>query len=138
MAKQYYQRPVVLVVEDHAPLLRTLTFLLDVAGYDVVTATDGKMALNVLRQQIPDLIVSDIDMPNMNGYELLKQIRSTRILKHIPFIFTSDRYELDDLMYALDMGANDYVPKPYDIADVLEAIDRTMIGPDDRQIPYSA
>lgn len=138
MTKHAYQRPLILLVEDHLPLMRNLTFLLEVAGYEVVSARDGRMAVDVLRSQLPDLILSDIDMPGMDGYDLLCHVRSARALRHIPFIFTSDRYHLHDLMYALDLGADDYVPKPYDIADILDAIDRTLIGMPKTRIPYSA
>jgi len=116
----------ILLVEDHAPLRNSMTFLLEVAGFDVVSAADGEEALNVLRQQIPDVVVSDVSMPKMDGYELLRRIRSTSQWRKLPFIFTSARYEMEDLMYGLELGANDYVPKPFDIYDVLDAIQRTV------------
>ena len=118
----------ILLVEDHAPLLHSMAFLLEVAGFDVVTAADGEDALNVLRQQIPDLVISDVSMPKMDGYELLRRIRSTSQWRKLPFIFASAHYEMEDLMYGLELGANDYVPKPFDIYDVLDAIQRTVTG----------
>lgn len=118
----------ILLVEDHAPLLRSMAFLLEVAGFDVLTASDGAEALNVLRKQIPDLVISDVSMPNMDGYELLQRLRSSTQWHKLPFIFASARYDMDDLMYGLELGANDYVPKPFDIYDVLDSIQRTVPG----------
>jgi DNA-binding response OmpR family regulator len=116
----------ILLVEDHAPLLRSMAFLLEVAGFDVVTASDGDEALSVLRQQTPDVVISDVNMPNVDGYELLRRIRASAQWRKLPFIFASARYEMEDLMYGLELGANDYVPKPFDIYDVLDAIQRTV------------
>jgi DNA-binding response OmpR family regulator len=116
----------ILLVEDHAPLLQSMAFLLEVAGFDVMTARDGEEALNALCQQAPDLIISDVSMPKMDGHELLRRVRSTSQWRKLPFIFASARYEMEDLMYGLELGADDYVPKPFDIYDVLDAIQRTV------------
>jgi CheY-like chemotaxis protein len=116
----------ILLVEDSIPLLRNAAFLLEVAGYKTLTATNGREALEILRHQRPDLIVSDIEMPEMDGYQFLQKVRADRRWRTIPFIFISGKYELDDLMYGLDLGANDYIPKPFDIYDLLDAIQRTL------------
>lgn len=115
----------ILLVDDHAPLLRNMAFLLEVAGFDVITARSGMEAIDALRQQIPDVIISDVNMPGMDGYELLTRVRSAANWQHLPFIFASAKYEMHDLLYGLDLGANDYIPKPFDIYDVLDAIQRT-------------
>ena len=115
----------ILLIDDHIPLLRSMAFLLEVAGFDVVTATSGMEAIDALRQQTPDLIISDVNMPGMDGYELLQRIRSAANWQDIPFIFASAKYEMHDLLYGLELGANDYIPKPFDIYDVLDAIQRT-------------
>lgn len=119
---------IILLVEDHAPLRHSMAFLLEVAGFDVVTAADGDEALRVLRRQTPDVVISDVNMPNVDGYELLRRVRTNAQWRKLPFIFASARYEMDDLMYGLELGANDYVPKPFDIYDVLDAIQRTVPG----------
>lgn len=112
----------ILLVEDHAPLLRSMAFLLEVAGFEVNVAANGIEALDVLARNHPDLMLSDIDMPVMNGYELLRQVRADRRWHNIPVIFTSHRYTLDDVMRALDVGADGYLPKPFDFDDLLNAI----------------
>jgi DNA-binding response OmpR family regulator len=116
----------ILIVDDYLPLLRNMAFLLRIAGFDVLTASSGSEALKVLDKRVPDLVISDITMPGMDGYELLQSIRSSACWETLPFIFTSVRYDLDDLLYGLDMGADDYIPKPFDIYDVLDSIQRTV------------
>lgn len=119
----------ILLVEDNAKLLRSMAFLLNVIGFEVMTACNGIEALDILRLRTPDVILSDIDMPGLNGYELLRQVRLDVRWSGIPFVFASDKYTLDDLMFALDMGADDYLPKPFDIHDVLEVIERALPEP---------
>lgn len=119
----------ILLVEDSTPLLRSAAFLLEVAGYHVLSASNGAEGLEALRRRTPDLIISDTEMPQMDGYEFLQKIRADRRWRKIPFIFISGKYELDDLMYGLDLGADDYVPKPFDIHDLLSAIERSLSQP---------
>lgn len=115
----------ILLVDDHLPLLRNMAFLLEVAGFDVLPARNGFEALDILRDQMPDMVISDVNMPGMDGYELLNTIRNSANWQHLPFMFASAKYEMHDLLYGLELGANDYIPKPFDIYDVLDAIQRT-------------
>ncbi|NWG18602.1 MAG: response regulator [Chloroflexi bacterium] len=116
----------ILLVEDNAPLLRNMAFILQLIGFKVLSAANGAQALDVLRRCVPDLIISDLDMPVLNGYELLRQVRSDQSWGRIPFIVISDKYDLPDLMRGLELGASDYVPKPFDIYDLLDAIKETL------------
>ncbi len=116
----------ILIVDDYLPLLRNMAFLMEMTGFEVVTATDGHKALAALEKNHIDLIISDIDMPNLDGYGLLQVLRNDVRWHELPFIFASSHYELDDLMFGLEQGANDYVPKPFDIYDVLDAVQRTV------------
>lgn len=116
----------IILVDDYVPLLRNMTFLLEVAGFDVFAAADAQQALQLLEKRTPDLIISDIVMPGMDGYTLLQTIRHDPRWQQLPFIFASAQYELEDLMYGLELGANDYIPKPFDIYDVLDAVQRTV------------
>ena len=122
----YHSLGTILLVDDHLPLLRNMAFLLEVAGFDVISATDGQEALKILEEHTPDLVISDVKMPRLDGYGLLKAIRNDVRWHDLPFIFASAQYQLKDLVYGLDLGANDYVPKPFDIYDVLDAIQRTV------------
>ena len=112
----------ILVVEDHLPLLRDISFILQVAGFDVISASNGAEALDMMRRQIPDLVVSDIEMPNMSGYELLRQMRSEKKFAAFPCIFMSGKDDYDHLMTALDLGAGDYLPKPFDAYELIDSI----------------
>ncbi|MBC6938193.1 MAG: response regulator [Chloroflexi bacterium] len=116
----------ILLVEDNAPLLRNVAFILQMIGFKVLLAADGTQALEMLRCCTPDLIISDLDMPGLNGYGLLRRVRADQRWGRIPFIMISDRYDLPDLMRALELGASDYVPKPFDIYDLLDAIKETL------------
>jgi DNA-binding response OmpR family regulator len=131
MAKQQssFEGSSILVVQKQVPLLRDMSFLLTMAGFNVISATDGAVALAQLEAQTPDLIIADTDLPTVNGYQLLGIVRDSDRWAHIPFVFTSDRYEYDDLMHALDLGADDYLPKPFDLYDMVDAIARTMPQP---------
>ncbi|MBZ0292294.1 MAG: response regulator [Anaerolineae bacterium] len=114
----------ILLVEDHAPLLRSMAFLLKVAGFEVITAGNGRDALLSLETQTPDLIITDTQMPHVDGYQLLEKVRGNGNWSRIPFILMSADYEYDDLMRGLTLGANDYLPKPFDIYDVLDSVQR--------------
>ncbi len=114
----------VLVVEDDVYLLEGIRDILELAGYEVVTANSGKEGLNVLRHdgKLPDLIVSDIMMPEMDGYELLNAIRSDNNWLEIPFIFLTAKGERADKNLGKELGADDYVPKPFEPNDLLVAV----------------
>jgi CheY-like chemotaxis protein len=124
--KQHNTLGNILLADDYIPLLRNMGFLLEVAGFDVTAVTDGQEALKALELQVPDMIISDILMPNLDGFGLLQAVRNDIRWHKTPFIFATAQYEYDDLMYGLDMGANDYVPKPFDIYDILDAIHRSV------------
>jgi DNA-binding response OmpR family regulator len=118
----------VLLVEDHAPLRRNLAFLLQAAGFEVAMASNGQEAITLLGKTNPNIIISDIDMPQVDGYGLLRFVRDSLEWHNTPFILTSAKYDYDDLINGLELGANDYLPKPFDIYDVLDAIQR--VAPD--------
>ena len=122
---QFNELGTVLLVDDHLPLLRNMAFLLEVTGFHTLTATNGAEALRLMDSCAPDLIICDVKMPVMDGYEFLKSVRQDSRWQQTPFIFASACYDLDDVLFGLDMGANDYVPKPFDIYDLLDSIQRT-------------
>lgn len=114
----------VLVVEDDVYLLEGIRDILELAGYEVVTANSGKEGLNVLQadNKLPDLIVSDIMMPEMDGYEFLNAIRSNTTWLEIPFIFLTAKGERADKNLGKELGADDYVAKPFEPNDLLVAV----------------
>jgi DNA-binding response OmpR family regulator len=125
MSAQFHGEQI-LLVEDNPRLLRSMAFLLTIVGFEVAAVSSAEDALKSLDSYVPHLIISDIDMPGMNGYDLLRQVRGCEAWHKTPFIFISDKYGFEDFMFALDLGVDEYVPKPFDITDVLEAIERTL------------
>lgn len=117
----------IIIVDDNLPLLRNLAFLLKIAGFRVTTASSCDKALELLRRHSPDLIIADADMPGISGFDLLRCVRADQRLHALPVILTSNCYALDDFMLALDLGANQYVPKPFDVYDLLDTIKETLL-----------
>ncbi|NDJ77964.1 MAG: hybrid sensor histidine kinase/response regulator [Chloroflexi bacterium] len=114
----------ILVVEDDMHLMEGIRDILEINEYNVLTATNGAVALELLRSQPrpPDLIVSDIMMPRMDGYDFFRAVRSEKGWLEIPFIFLTAKGERDDVRRGKEMGAEDYVVKPFDADDLLVAV----------------
>ncbi|GBF18278.1 MULTISPECIES: response regulator [Arenibacter] len=112
----------ILVVEDNRTILENTSELLEMEGYSVITATNGKEGYSKVLKFLPDLIVSDIWMPEMDGFELLKTLGTHADLKNIPLIFFSARSEKKDIKKGIDMGAYDFIVKPSDLSDLLVSI----------------
>ena len=120
----------VLIVEDDRNLLNGLEDLLTIFDgkykLNVLTALNGKLALDVIKQQIPDLIISDIMMPQMTGYEFLLHVRENPQWLHIPFIFLTAKGEKQDEYEGFRRGVDEYITKPYDSDDVLRFVQKQL------------
>ena len=120
----------ILVVEDDAPIVRTLRINLRARGYDVVVATTGSAALAALADEVPDLVVLDLGLPDMDGVEVLRRIRRRA---DVPVIVLTARSDADDKVEALDEGADDYVTKPFGMDELLARLRanlrRSLAGP---------
>jgi DNA-binding response OmpR family regulator len=112
----------ILVVEDDPAMIEALRDILDLAGYGVVTARNGVEALAVLGQRLPDLIISDIQMPRMDGYQFYGQVRAHPDWVRVPFIFLTAKGQKADVRRGKMLGADDYLTKPFDEADLLVAV----------------
>jgi DNA-binding response OmpR family regulator len=104
-------RPRLLLVEDDAPLAGMLRTHLERDGYEVVQAADGATALNEVRRQSPDLVVLDIGLPGLDGFEVCRVLRSRA--NWVPLVFLTARDSEDDRVLGMDLGADDYVTKPF-------------------------
>ncbi|HEX8970023.1 response regulator transcription factor [Oryzihumus sp.] len=109
----------VLVVDDEPQIVRTLTINLRARDYEVESAGDGRSALQVMQERTPDVVVLDLGLPDMDGVEVLQQIRAT---SQIPVVVLSARQESDDKVEALDAGADDYVTKPFGMDEFLARV----------------
>lgn len=112
----------VLVVDDTPANLELLEMLLDDAGYDVRTSLSGKAALKSIEAQVPDIILLDVMMPDMDGYETCERIKKDDRFKSIPIIFLSAKGESDDKVKGFNAGAVDYILKPFDTNEILVRI----------------
>ena len=108
----------ILVVEDEEDIAELLRIHFTDEGYDVEIATRGADALELTRKQLPDLIVLDIVLPGMNGYAVCRELRSTTRTGHIPIIFLTQKDEQSDRIAGLELGADDYVTKPFDAEEL--------------------
>lgn len=120
----------ILVVDDEASIVTMLAYNLKKEGYDVVTAEDGKVALEKFESENPDLLLLDIMMPKMDGYEVCRKIREK---SNVPIIMLTARADEVDKVVGLEMGADDYVTKPFGnrelIARVKANLRRSDIAP---------
>ena len=113
--------PRVLLIDDDPVILRLLQVNFEMEGFDVVTATDGVDGLQAARDEQPDVVVSDVMMPRMNGLELVAALGADDRTGDIPVMLLSARAQATDIAAGLDAGAHDYVTKPF---EPLELVDR--------------
>ena len=110
----------ILVVEDDVSILSGLSINLKVEGYEVLQAQDGRTGLQRAADEHPDLLVLDVMLPEMNGYEVLKELRRRRM--DVPVVMLSARGQEPDKILGLDLGADDYVVKPFGLQELLARI----------------
>lgn len=115
-------KPRILIVDDDPKLVALLTSSLQKSGYATIEAMDGEAALEHAQNEKPDLILADITMPEMDGFELCRRIRETPAIADTPFIFLSAKGELHDRVKGLNLGADDYIGKPFHISEVTARI----------------
>ncbi len=116
----------ILVIEDEEDVRSTIVDILDSAGYIPIQASDGIEALKLLENNIPDLIISDIMMPGLNGYEVLEHFQKMSSTSNIPFIFLSAKGTGPDIRQGMNGGADDYITKPFRVKDLLQSIETQL------------
>lgn len=113
----------VLLIEDDVVLRENTAELLELSDYDVTTAPNGKVGIEVAQQLLPDVIVCDIMMPELDGYGVLEFLSKQDDTKYIPFIFLSAKTERQDVRKGMDLGADDYITKPFSEDELISAIE---------------
>jgi two-component system KDP operon response regulator KdpE len=113
------ERKRILVVDDETQITRVLRTSLSSQGYDIRVANDGETALEIMKDWAPDLVITDLTMPNMDGLELCRRLRTT---SQVPIIVLSVRGEERTKVKALDAGADDYVTKPFGMEELLARV----------------
>jgi len=112
----------ILLIEDQAPLRDNLRDILALDGHRVLTAGDGLSGLKQAREHKPDLILCDIMLPGMDGYEILARLRGSTATASLPFIFLTAKGTPPDIRAGMNLGADDYLPKPVARMDLLKAV----------------
>lgn len=116
----------VLIIEDHDDIRESTAEILELAGYQVLTAPEGKTGVELALKHIPDIILCDIMMPILDGYGVLYLLSKHQETASIPLIFITAKAERSDLRKAMEMGADDYITKPFDDMELLTAIESRL------------
>lgn len=130
-------RPAVLVVEDEKAIRDLIAFHLEHSGYDPITAADGRQAFSLTLDRLPALVVLDLMLPDMDGLEILKTFRSNERTARLPVILLTARAEEADRILGLEIGADDYVIKPFSPRELMLRVERLIArkSHDDQQSP---
>jgi len=116
----------ILVVEDDFDISNMLRIYFQSQGYEVAVAPRGGDALEMCRQQLPHVIVLDIMLPDIDGYEVCRQLRGNLRTSHIPIIFLTQKDERSDKIHGLELGADDYITKPFDVEELKLRVKNAM------------
>ncbi len=115
-------RPKILVADDIKQNVKLLRVILVNSDYDVIEAYDGEEVLEKAKTENPDLILLDIMMPKLTGYEVCQQLRKNRITKNIPIVMITALHEMDDRIKGIEAGADDFISKPFNKAELLARV----------------
>ncbi len=117
----------IVLAEDEPQIARLIEFKLNKEGYSVIWKENGEEALKAIKEDKPDLILLDIMMPVMGGYEVLRRLKEDEKLKSVPVIMLTARAQEKDVVKGIGMGAEDYITKPFHPAELLARVKR-MLG----------
>ena len=112
----------ILVAEDERDIRELINFTLRLNGYDVVSASDGEQALELALKEAPDLVLLDIRMPRLNGYEVCELIKNNEATKHIPVVFLTAKGQENEVEQGMQAGATDYILKPFSPDQLVERL----------------
>ncbi len=114
----------VLIAEDEANLVESLSFILEREGHQVCSVADGEAALSALRSNPPQLLILDVMLPRLNGFEVLKALRADPVLKALPVIVLTAKTQVHDRQLAEAIGVDAYITKPFANQDIVEQVRR--------------
>ena len=121
-------RKKILIADDDPSVAECLDILLGLCGYEVLVAFDGQEAVKQARRVVPDLILLDMVMPKLNGFDACKIIKQDPALRHIPVIALTSLSQMGDIEKAFTAGADDYQHKPFDNAHLMEKVEKFLKG----------
>lgn len=116
----------ILIIDDESNIVELIKYNLEMNGYKVLYAYDGNEGLNIAREQKPDLILLDIMLPKMDGFDVCKEIKKDKDIEHIPVIMLTAKGEEFDKILGLELGADDYITKPFSVRELLARIKAVM------------
>jgi len=117
----------ILFIEDESALQKTFGELLRQEGYEVVSALDGEIGLKLVKEKNPDLVLLDLILPKVNGFDVLKKIKEDKETKNIPVIVLTNLEEIEDVNKVIELGATTYLVKAnYSLTELLEKIKKTL------------
>jgi DNA-binding response OmpR family regulator len=116
----------ILVIEDEESVRENILELLDTEGFKAISAKNGGIGLCAAKTEHPDLILCDVRMPELDGYGVLKALRSQPDTATIPFVFLTAKAAKADAILGLEMGANAYITKPFTLVELLDIIEQTL------------
>lgn len=116
--KKNTEKKTVLFIDDESKWLKTIKQTLEGEPVRIVTADSGEAALKKLQRKLPDLILSDVRMPTMNGFDLFMKVKDNPRLKDVPYIFMSSIDDFDAIRTAKEIGADGYIEKPFDLEKI--------------------
>jgi len=112
----------ILTIEDEENIRDPIVETLSMEGFEVIQAENGKVGLKLAQEHLPDLILCDVLMPELDGYDVLRQLNQNRQTQGIPFIFLTAKDTIDDFRYGMNLGANDYLMKPFTTQELVMAV----------------
>ncbi len=121
----------VLLAEDEPNIVESLTFLLDRAGFAVAVETDGRRALDAALEDAPDVLILDVMLPELDGYEVLRQLRSDWRTDKLPVLMLTAKGQREDRETALECGADLFITKPFANAEIIAAVNQLAGGRSD-------
>lgn len=116
----------ILIIDDHAEIRENIAEILQLAGYATILAENGRKGIDLAVRQKPSLIICDIMMPELDGYGVLHLLRKNPVTEYIPFIFLTAKIERNDFRKGMEMGADDFITKPFDDIELLNAIETRL------------
>lgn len=116
----------ILLIEDNLEVRENTAEILELSGYDVVTAENGKIGVRLAKQETPDLVICDIMMPELDGYGVLRILNQNPETATIPFVFLTAKAEKSDFRKGMNLGADDYLTKPFEDVELMEVIEMRL------------
>ncbi len=117
----------ILIVDDEPNIVMSLEYLFKKEGFEVFIARDGEEALAILAQDIPDLVLLDVMMPKVDGYQVIKYLKASEKLKNIKVIFLSAKSKATDIEKGLSLGADKYIAKPFSTKKLVSEVKKLVL-----------